>query len=79
MSDHARTSHQGQLMTRDDFTMEMTGRYQRALPRLLSEGIQVERLVQRKKLEPTLTEVLDSKLNLHQARPVRLKTTDQVF
>ena len=79
LSDHARNRHQGQKMTREDFEMKMTGRYPRALSRILSEGIQIDRLVQTKAARPSQTDVLNSKLNFHQAKPIRLTTTDQAL
>ena len=78
MSDHARLAHPGMDMDIKDFSMEITAQYRSALPRLISEGIQVERMVRRQKLEPGKVEVLNSKLNFNQARPVRTIIADRI-
>ena len=45
LSDHSRIRHPGRTLTTQDFKMEMTAQYKGALPRILSEGVQVEKLL----------------------------------
>ena len=47
-------------------------------PRILSEEVQVGKLLERQRLEPGKIEVLNSKLNFHPAKPIRLQITDQL-
>ena len=79
LSDHARSCHPGGNLGIEDFEMRVTGRYTRALPRLISEGIQIDELLHNKQLDPTRVEVLNSKQNFHQARTVRVVAMDQKF
>ena len=79
LADHARLSHPGKDLGITNFSMQITAQYKSALPRLISEGIQVERMVQRQKIEPGKVEVLNSKLNFNQARPMRTIITDRLL
>ena len=79
LSDHARNSHPGDDLTMEDLSMKVSGQYRGALSRLVSEGIQIERILQKRKIEPSRVEVLNSKLNFNQARPIRMRVTDRAF
>ena len=59
--------------------MEETGHYRGSLHRILSEGIQVEKTVAQQKQDPGHITVLNSRVNFHQARPIRIQTSDYLF
>ena len=79
LADHARLTHPGLNLQAKDFQMQVTGQYRGAVSRLISEGIQVEKIVKMQREDPKNVEVLNSKLNFNQARPVRLITSDKIF
>ena len=78
LSDHARTKHPGADMKIGYFSMEVTGSYNRALPRIVSEGLNIDRLLQQKQVNPAKVEIMNSKTNFHQARVIRLVPQDHI-
>ena len=77
MADHARVTHPDQDLNIQDFRMEVTGQFNRVLPRIVNEGIEIEQLLRQRKADPAKVEVLNTKTNFHQARIIRLVPQDQ--
>ena len=65
LTDHARVMHPDRKFGIHDFKMEITGQYNRVLPRIVKEEVKAK------------VNILNSKTNFHQARIVRLVSQDQ--
>ena len=78
LSDHSRAAHPDLKMKTTDFKMKVTSSHNRALPRIVTEGLQVGKLLHKIQENPTKVNILNSKINFHQVKCIRLVPQDQV-
>ena len=79
LADHALTVHPGSKMNIGYVKMRVTGMYDRALPRLISEGHQIDKLLSKKESNPSKVTILNSKSNFHQAKNIKILAAKQIY
>ena len=79
LADHALEAHSNLKMTRKDFRMEITGIFDKLLPRLIAEGHQLDSLISKREEFPGTVTVLNSKENYHQAKNIKLVAIKQDY
>ena len=79
LADHVIEVHLGMNLMQTDFDMCVTGSYKKPLPRLISEGHKLDKLLtEREEGERNVT-VLNSKKNVHQSKNIKLVAVKQIY
>ena len=52
LADYARVKHPDHKLGIHDFKMEITGQYNRVFPRIVKEGVKIEKLLHQQKSDP---------------------------